>query len=221
MYTYFVQPIFNIEQQRAISYELLLRTWDATERNWRLPDHFDIDADTQLRLMKQVLPHLKLKNVTINLTTAQFADASTQAKFIDFVNSQNGTVTLTVELVKAPSLAVIQRMAPAYHEAGILIAIDDVGSDNTYDETVDLLPFVDTLKFAIQNLRRQGATLRELRPTIINWMTLAQREKLRFTLEGIETRSDLEMVASIGVSRCQGFFYSKPVLPDELQASFL
>jgi EAL domain-containing protein (putative c-di-GMP-specific phosphodiesterase class I) len=99
------------------------------------------------------------------------------------------------------------------HAAGIRIAIDDVGSDVTdYDLVEQLLPHLDIMKFALQNMRALGQ-MDNVEAVIAKWRDLAARYHVEFTFEGVETPEDLQLAGRSGVSEVQGYYFNKPALP--------
>ena len=155
-YQYFAQPIENITTKHVIVYELLLRQWQPDSQTWERPATFDLNADTLIDLLTSAIAKLHDNHVSINLTNQQFADPKIIAALTNFVHQHMVPRQLTVELVDAPDLALIKRMSATYRTAGIMLAIDDVGSDNMYADIKELLPYVNTVKFALQNMRKMG-----------------------------------------------------------------
>lgn len=212
-YTYFAQAIVQIETQAIIRYELLLRMWDEAHQQWRLPDTFEISVQLQTQLIHDALQDLKIKRVGINLTPKQFADPAVAAGLVEFVQHTPELQTLTVELTDAPSMQEMLTIGAQLHAAGIRIAIDDVGSDVTdYALVEQLLPHLDIMKFALQNMRAIGQ-MAGVEDVIAKWRDLAARYNVEFTFEGVETPADLELAGRSGVSEAQGYYFNKPALP--------
>lgn len=212
-YTYFAQAIVQIETQAIIRYELLLRMWDEAHQQWRLPDTFEISVQEQTRLIVEALKALKIKRVGINLTPKQFHDPAVAAGLVAFVQQTPELQTLTVELTDAPTMEEMLSVGAQLHAAGIRIAIDDVGSDVTdYDLVEQLLPHLDIMKFALQNMRALGQ-MDNVEAVIAKWRDLAARYHVEFTFEGVETPEDLQLAGRSGVSEAQGYYFNKPVLP--------
>lgn len=81
----------------------------------------------QLRLMRRVLRNLPHKNISINLTCKQFADEDTMQQLSTFATHAGNIGTLTVELTEAPTLDELITLGQQYRQAGINIALDDIG----------------------------------------------------------------------------------------------
>lgn len=212
-YTYFSQAIVRIDTQQVVRHELLLRMWDADQQIWRLPDDFEITVAMQIKLMKRALRRLKVKNVSINLTPKQFADAYVMHKIVEFVNNSPELGNLTVELTAAPTLADIKTIGAEYRANNVLLAIDDVGSDcDDFDLVEQLVPYVDYLKFALQNMRAQGK-MDNIEANIDKWSKLAQEHHTNFTFEGVESFNDLRLAKKFNAQNAQGFYFSHPEEP--------
>lgn len=212
-YTYFSQAIVQIDTQQVVRHELLLRTWDAKLNEWRLPDNFEITVKMQIKLLKRALKRLTVKNVNINLTPTQFADENTCKQLVDFVANEPELQQLTVELTAAPTLEQVKTIGAEYHAGNIKIAIDDVGSDiDNYPLVEQLIPYVDGMKFALQNMRAQGR-MDGLEANIAKWSNLAQAHHTSLTFEGIESFADLQLAKKFDVDQAQGFYFSRPAEP--------
>lgn len=215
-YAYFTQPIVDISKNKTIVHELLLRTFDKKDGQWKLPSSFQVPIELQIDLANETLENLNSKNISINLTQKQFEDGVVCDKIIDFYQ-KSAVNNLTIEMVKVSSYAIFKRMQEKYHKEGIILGIDDVGSDNKLQDVMPLLDDVDTIKFASQNIRHlsQIKVLNQLN----YWFEQAEKRHLLFTFEGVEGLKDIRMAKKLGITRCQGYFFSKPVLPADLPDS--
>ncbi|WP_054750961.1 EAL domain-containing protein [Lacticaseibacillus thailandensis] len=214
-YTYFAQAIVNVTTRKVEEYELLLRAWSPQDRDWYLPETFDISVGMQTRMLKEALKNLDVQRVSINLTPEQFASRSVVQRLARFVKQTPRLAQLTVELTAAPTVEELTTMGPEYHQHQMLIALDDVGSDIDDIGLVEqLAPGVDSFKFALQNLREQGETA-DLLGRVQPWADLAHAHDIQFTVEGVETYADLQLARSVGASHAQGFFFNHPTSPNQ------
>ena len=213
-YSYFAQPIENISTKRIILYELLLREWNANEERWVTPASFAVPAETIVHILQKAIDVLDDHHVSINLTREQFADPLFTDAITAFVEANMLPRQLTVELVECPDFAVLKQMSARYRAAGVLLAIDDVGSANLYSDVKDMLPYVNTIKFALQNMRKHGcATTKEEIAALQFWFEQAEEQQMLFTFEGIETEEDIALATRFGIHRGQGYFFSRPLEP--------
>jgi EAL domain-containing protein (putative c-di-GMP-specific phosphodiesterase class I) len=209
-HAFFAQPIVDINTGKTLKNELLLRV--SNQDDWHLPDRFDISLDLQSKLMNEALQKLDVKNIDLNLTGPQFADEGFLAGLTLFKQNNEILNSLTIELTVAPDLDTLKQIGQKYREVGIRLAIDDVGSDNQLSQVIDLLPYVDGIKFAIQNLRATGE-VQAMDIRVQNWKKLADKHQLTFTLEGIETEQDIALAKKLGIILGQGYHYGKPKQP--------
>ncbi|WP_304057918.1 EAL domain-containing protein [Levilactobacillus namurensis] len=214
-YRFFVQPQIDQDAQRVIGYEALLR--QQVNRNWVLPASFTaISVTDQIKLLAETATVLNVaasqQTLAFNLNNAQFHDPRTLGAIVLF-KKQFTNVDLTIELTEAPQLDELTRFSTVLHQYGIQLIIDDVGTgSNTYANIRNLLPFVDEIKFAMQNLR---ATHRDQRIPyeLAFWSQIARTFRLRMILEGIENAADQALAKRFGISIHQGYLYGKPSLP--------
>ncbi|KRM56268.1 sensor domain-containing diguanylate cyclase [Lacticaseibacillus sharpeae] len=212
-YTFFAQSIVDItDADRHYRSELLLRMFDHGYLRWVVPQRFDISVDTQIELLQQVLQNTRVKRLAINMTLAQFTDVTVAMAITDFVRNTPDLTALTVEITDVPDIMITRQITAIYRVAGVRIDIDDVGSDNSYELVAHLLPYVDGVKFAMQNLRKTN-TPAQLQKRIEFWADVAQRQQLDFVLEGVETSAEVDFARSLGIKYIQGYYFSKPALP--------
>lgn len=213
-YSYFTQGIMHV-QPDATRYrnELLLRLFDHEHDRWILPDMFDISVETQISLIQKTLAMSSIRRIAINLTTAQFSDEHVAEKLSAFAQSKQGPDELTVEITDVPDMLTTRKITAIYRANGVRIDIDDVGSDNSYEVVRDLLPYVDGVKFAMQNLRKDNSA-QLLKERIAFWVKVAQESQLDFILEGVENAEEVAYAKeALGVQYFQGYYFSKPSLP--------
>lgn len=159
MYRFFVQPQINQDNHRVFGYEVLLRKQQ--HDCWVLPKHFtDISIPEQTKLLEKTANSLHTavnhQVLAFNIDNQQLRNPLTLGSIIA-LKKRIAPAALTIELTEAPSLEEIKAFSLAVHQYGIDLVLDDVGTgSNTYQNIRDLLPFVDEIKFAMQNLRQTG-----------------------------------------------------------------
>src|SRR5699024_8671543 len=98
------------------------------------------------------------------------------------------------------------------HQYGIKLVLDDVGTgSNTYENVKHLLPFVDEIKFAMQNLRMANRA-EEIPASLAFWSNIANQYRLQLVLEGVEDAKDQALAKKFGITLHQGYLYGKPSL---------
>lgn len=212
-YAFFAQPIMQVGNTTSNwSNELLLRYQDSLQNRWVLPERFDLPVQQQVDLIERAIKKLPHQDVAINLTLSQFSDPQTAEALIACCQRSDGPKQLTVEIVDVPDSLTTRRISAMYRSAGIRIHIDDVGSDNSYELVRELLPYVDGVKFAMQNLRKTD-TLAQIQKRIRFWAGVAQQHHLTLILEGVENQADVLFAQTLGINYFQGYYFAKPALP--------
>lgn len=95
------------------------------------------------------------------------------------------------------------------HEAGFTLSMDDFGSGYSSLNLLRELP-VDELKldrgfFGETSDQSRGETL------VADIISMAKHLKMEVVAEGIETREQVDFLASVGCDTVQGYFYSRPI----------
>ncbi|MGX9767126.1 EAL domain-containing protein [Lactiplantibacillus argentoratensis] len=187
--SFFFQPQVDHSHRAVFGYELLLRK--EMNGHWAVPKSF-----TELSLDKQAEDDLMLGTII-------------------YLKKRLNPAALTIELTECPSLNEIQKYSLFFHQHDIKLSIDDVGTgSNTFENIRHALPFVDQIKFAMQNLRMSGQAER-IPHELAFWRDIAQSYHLEFILEGVEDQGDQKMAEQQGIEWHQGYYYGKPRLVDD------
>lgn len=159
MYRFFVQPQVDHSHRAVFGYELLLRK--EMNGHWAVPKSFtELSLDKQAELLEQLASQLQTKAtnqvLALNLNRQQAEDDLMLGTII-YLKKRLNPAALTIELTECPSLNEIQKYSLFFHQHDIKLSIDDVGTgSNTFENIRHALPFVDQIKFAMQNLRMSG-----------------------------------------------------------------
>lgn len=214
MYRFFAQPQVNEENNSIFGYELLLRTDE--NGSWKLPEDFTaISIDEQANLLEKISKKLDtaLHDIVLafNLNQKQANDPLTIGSIIA-LKKRIDPAALTIELTEAPTLPEMKEISSMLHQYNIDVVLDDVGTgSNTYDNVKHLLPYVDQIKFAMQNLRMSGNEAK-IPECLSFWVELAQKYRLGMVLEGVEDKTDQVLAKKFGINIQQGYLYGKPAL---------
>ena len=210
-YQFFAQGIRAVnEPEMPLAYqELLLRTYDPIQKRWILPDTFEIPVWMQVTLMQTFMAHTNVQRFNLNLTAAQFQDLDIAKALTQFVESPEGPESVTIEIMDLTDSQTTRRISALYRASGMQIMIDDVGSDNSFEAVRGSLPYINGVKFAMQNLRK-SVTDEALRERIEFWLQIAKTNDLKFILEGVENEADLQMANELGIEYIQGYYFGKP-----------
>jgi EAL domain-containing protein (putative c-di-GMP-specific phosphodiesterase class I) len=129
---------------------------------------------------------------------------------------------LEVELTESAMLEdqnALLRVIDELHEHGFTLSIDDFGSGYS---SLGLLKnmLVDVLKFDRSFLENSKDTERSWQ-IISSAIYMAKKLNIQVVAEGVEGKEHLEMLKKMGCDIVQGFYYSKPILPNEFISKYL
>lgn len=149
--------------------------------------------------------------ISFNLNHDQTNDPTTIDEIIS-LKKRIAPVSLTIELTEAVPLDKVKELSSLLHQNSISLVIDDVGTgSNTYENIKLALPYVDRIKFAMQNFRMSGHS--ELIPKYLDfWVEQAKKYCLDMVIEGVEDYKDQVLAKKYGIDIQQGYLYGKPAM---------
>ncbi|MGV3466459.1 MAG: EAL domain-containing protein [Heyndrickxia sp.] len=233
----YYQPQINYQSKQIVGVEALLR-WNHPVKGLVPPDKFiPIAEDTGLIIpigewvLKEACSQLKkwqeqgFQNISmsVNLSVRQFEqnnlftmiqntlkEAGLSPEFLHLELTENHIVkntAMTVETIKQ------------LKDIGINIAIDDFGTGYSSLGYLKDLP-INTLK--IDKSFIQDMTWDNDNAAITNTIiTLAQNLNLNVIAEGVETEEHAEFLTARNCYLMQGYFFSRPMLPEDVEKTFL
>ena len=228
------QPQQRLSDNKTIGAEVLLR-WRHPRWGLVSPSEFipiaeqtglivDIglwvvqEATRQLRTWDaQGLPEIFL---AVNVSTIQFARPGFVEELMRVMShAQVATHRIEIEITEAVALknaeqagAIIQRL----HAAGFAVALDDFGTG--YSSLSYLKRYaIDRLKID-QSFIRDLVTSRSDQAIVSAIINMAHSLQMTTIAEGVETAAQAQCLKELGCDEIQGYWFSKPVLPEELEA---
>jgi diguanylate cyclase (GGDEF)-like protein len=219
----FYQPVINIEENRIVGLEGLLR-WRHPERGLVSPAEFiPVAEETGLIVplgewvIRQACSdaakwpsHIR---IAVNLSPTQFRSRALTQVVINALRASGVApsrleLEITEEILlghNRETLAVLEQ----FRKLGIQIVMDDFGIGYSSLNYLRLFPF-DKIKIDrsfVNDLSKGNA----LSLAIVQAVTrLARVLNVPSTAEGIETEEQLELVRAAGCTEFQGYFFSKP-----------
>lgn len=222
------QPQINLSNGNIIGVEALVR-WNHPQRGQLLPDTFiDIAEDMNLideisewvlrtaigdyqqwSMNKSVAPR-----IAINITGRQISNEKSVSSILNILDElipEQDTIKLDFEITETAleqsdkTLELVDRLKLR----GIMLIIDDFGTGHSSLFRLKELP-IDALKIDrtfIADIDNQGED-KEIVAAII---TMAHGLNLRVICEGVETKSQLDVLQSLGCDEVQGFYFSRPL----------
>ena len=125
---------------------------------------------------------------------------------------------IMLEITETNLMKDLQDVIPALHrlnEIGVEIAIDDFGTGYSSLAYLTTLP-ISELKIDRSFVRDLGVTPQSS-AVIQAIMALSRALGLRVIAEGVETLRQMEVLHRLGCGVMQGFLFSRPIAPDELE----
>ncbi len=157
-------------------------------------------------------------SMSVNLSAKQFTGVNFLSTVKEIINDSGVDKRfLTLELTESLLLGNIDdkiKVMENLRSTGLKLSIDDFGTGYSSLNYLRKLP-LDELKIDrsfIMELSKSADT-RAIVSTIV---FLARSLKLSTVAEGIENKVELEFLKKIGCHQYQGFFFSRPVPPNEL-----
>ncbi len=203
--TFFAQPVMDIEHDRLMAQEILMRTFD--HGHWLLPDISETGMTVQLSMISRFTHDMPGKSLAINLTAQQFANLYEMDHLIKFVRTHHLSQAFGIELVNIPNLEQVTTASELYHQAGILIFIDNDDIINDDATLTALLPYIDGIKLDLHRLPAQHQAL------IAHLQELMDAAGKDLILHGVSSHEDFQEICDLKIRYAQGYYFSRPVMP--------
>lgn len=216
-YRFFAQRQINTATNAVLGYELLIK--ELTPDGWRLPSSFiDIDTKVFANLLIETTKILgqKVRYCSVNVNRDQLMNTDIAEAIIESQRQLYPTkliVKLTEDVSEREYTPTeIKEQLERFVSKGIQISLDDVGTGhNQFEDIEDFLPLASEIKFAVQNFK---STIQDpkIKQKVRFWNAISSEYNIHLVLEGIEDQADNQLSQSFGISRRQGYFFSKPQL---------
>ena len=220
------QPQVDVKTLDVCGYEALVRF----ENNEYYPNEFipiaemsglviEIDRLVTRKVIQQLATwkkrHKRLRPVSINYSATQLKDES----YIDFVEGllKEHDVSPTLLKIEITESMLIDRKDQAnklfnrLKKAGIQIALDDFGTGYTSLSRMSTIP-ADVIKIDKSLVDTYIQPGKE--SFFDNLTKLIHGVGKKIIVEGVETEEQFKICAKLGCDIVQGFYFSKPVLPE-------
>jgi len=232
----YYQPIVALESGEIMGFESLMR-WEHPTRGMLSPDKFiSLAEDTglirelgwwglseacrRLKAWKANLPADRDLFMSVNLSMKQFVQAklveniAAMLKELD-LSPTNLKLEITESAVMEDPIAAVE-MLQQMKDLGIRLAIDDFGTGYSSLSYLHRFP-LDMLKIDRSFISGISETVNEMEiaRTI---MPLARNLRLDVVAEGVETAEQVLELRKLKCKYAQGFYFSKPLSPDEAEA---
>ncbi|HEX6361698.1 MAG TPA: EAL domain-containing protein, partial [Albitalea sp.] len=125
---------------------------------------------------------------------------------------------IKLEITETGLMKDLQNVIPTLHrlkDIGVQISIDDFGTGYSSLAYLTTMP-ISELKIDRSFVRDLGLT-KESKAVVVAIMSLARALDLRVVAEGVENLRQMEELHRAGCSVMQGFLFSKPQLPEDIE----
>ena len=229
------QPIVSLIDGGVCFLEALVR-WQHPTRGLLMPDSFLAAAEEshvieaigeyvleesiyQLSMWRDRFPLVRRMAVTVNLSACQLVDFRL-VRLIDrcLKRYRLEPSSLKLELTESTmmtNLATARNIVEAIASRGIEIFLDDFGTGYSSLSVLHTLPF-GALKLDRGFVRHLVDDI-ECQTTIQAMVMLAKNRNMRLIAEGIETYEQLALLQDLECELGQGYLFSSPVSPQELE----
>ncbi|WP_251660486.1 putative bifunctional diguanylate cyclase/phosphodiesterase [Sporosarcina aquimarina] len=226
------QPIFSFQEDRFVSFESLLR-WDSGEFGLVSPIEFIplleesgmilevgdwIIQEAALQVSKWRSEGFPELYVTVNVSVKQLLDESFLSRVQDILlETKASPDSLVFEITESvvvedseKALATVTKL----NDLGISTALDDFGTGYSSLAILSLLPF-QYLKVDRTFLDDLDSADSQAASVLRGIVSIASGLSQLTIMEGVETKEQLDLLKEIGADRIQGYYFSKPVPPNQ------
>ncbi|MFO1434629.1 MAG: EAL domain-containing protein [Candidatus Competibacteraceae bacterium] len=163
---------------------------------------------------------LSIPRVAVNLSARQFLQPYLP-NLVNQVLQETSLEACALELEITESLLMRDHKAAVeilctLKEIGVYLAIDDFGTGYSSLSVLKRFP-IDRLKIDQSFISNITSDSNDAAITMAV-IAMADRMGLQVTAEGVETAAQLAFLKTEGCKEVQGFFFSKPLLPEEVPA---
>ena len=228
------QPIVDLNEGRVTGFESLLR-WQHPEYGLTRPDAFLsiamelglmksigewtlVEACRQLKVWQEQFPRVRPLTVSVNFSIEQFAqDHLTHViqKVLERSGIDPSSLKIEItesEMMKNPEAAI--KVLDEIKAQEIDTCLDDFGTGYSSLSHLQQLA-IRFLKIDQSFVRRLG-TEDDALAIVKTIITLAHQLGRQVIAEGVETAEHLVILRSLGCEYGQGYFFAKPLAPEEV-----
>ncbi|MBY0234138.1 MAG: GGDEF domain-containing phosphodiesterase, partial [Burkholderiaceae bacterium] len=226
------QPKIDVRGARMVGAEALMR-WKRGDKLISPADFIPLAEETGLIVplsewaIKEAARQAKIwqlnfgfaDSIAVNLPSRMF-ERSDLVEHIHQCVSSYGVPhrSIQLEITENNLMKDLQKVIPALHrlnEVGVEISIDDFGTGYSSLAYLTTLP-ISEVKIDRTFVRDLGITPQSS-AVVTAIIALARAMGLRVIAEGVETLRQMDVLHRLGCSLMQGFLFSKPLPPEEVE----
>jgi diguanylate cyclase (GGDEF)-like protein len=226
----YYQPKISAKNGALAGYEALVR-WNHPTRGLVPPAHFiPLAENTRLiipigewvleeacrqgkRWLDNGFPHVP---IAVNVSAEQFrhSDVKSVVERV-LVTTAYPPELLELEITEGVLLRGVEKELEELRSIGIKLSVDDFGTGYS---SLSYLRHMPVSKLKVDQSFIRGITENPADKAITAAIVgLAKSLKLSVVAEGVETKEALEFLRELGCDEIQGYYYSKPLPPDEAE----
>jgi len=228
------QPVISLGDQRIVGAEALVR-WNHPEAGLLTPPQFIELAEGNgailpigrfvleqaCRLAKTWQETLGVTlSVGVNLSSRQFQQPGLEVEVAEVLASTGVDPSqVCLEITESLAMYDVEQTATilsTLHGLGVHLAIDDFGTGHSSLGYLAQFP-IDVIK--IDQSFTRDIDHDPVKAAIVSAViALSDAIDATTVVEGVETLAELEQVTSLGCDMAQGFYFSRPLLPEAFEA---
>lgn len=228
------QPQVNINTNKIIGFEALIR-WNHPEKGFISPGVFIPLAEKTgliIEIGDWVIKEACRQNkewqdrgypptkISVNLSVKQFLQKNLLEK-VEKILKETGLEPHYLEFEITESMAMsneeyIMQTLKGLHELGVNVSIDDFGTGYSSMKYLSQFP-LSKLKIDQLFIRGEQEQNQAIVKSIIH---LSHALNMKVIAEGVETKEQLEFLKKESCDEIQGYYFSKPVAPEEAESFF-
>ncbi len=233
------QPKVDLSRERVVGCEALLR-WDHPTLGWVSPAEFIPLAEEKgqieqigLLVIEQALQFIQRMQrecgravmVAVNVSGYQFELMRAKGgSLVDEIHAllkqyQIDPQYLELEVTESALMSGLDWVIEQLHRLralGLSVALDDFGTGYSSFSYLQKLP-ITTLKID-RSFVDNAATQPRQAALLGGIVRMAQELGLTTVAEGVETAADIQLLKSFNCPIAQGYYYSRPIMPDAFVA---
>lgn len=231
------QPQISLKDGKVIGFEALLR-WKTKDGSYIPPGRFiPIAEETGFiipigywvikKALKQLAEWNKISSIkpriAINVSAKQLSERKFIARLKEIIEKNNiSPEKVEIEIVESIELdetMEIKEMIQEISDMGITIAVDDFGTGYSSLYYLKNLP-INRVKIAKPLIDRIEQDIYDY--TIVkSVISIAKVKGIRVIAEGVETNAQLECLKELECDEIQGYYFAKPMSPEEISDKWL
>lgn len=228
------QPIYSVKEKRFTSAEALLRLKDdelgnippdefipIAEKNGAIVkmDQFVLDTVCRFSASNHI-KELGIEYIEINISAVECLQDDIENSILARISLYGmDAEQINLELTETAMNTLPERVYEKMHylsERKISFSLDDYGTGYSNLNRMTRLPF-KIIKID-KSLAQEAFTSDAIKVILDSTVQMVKKLNKKILVEGIETKEQADYMASIGCDYIQGYYYSKPISPQEFIA---